>query len=198
MIALLFVGALSSDVVLERSIMRTMNVDADASFTYGLGNGQALGAGAHVMLSFPVWRTRYALGTLEAGASFGYQNEPLALQPWAEGGTTGTTHRLAFAATVGHSFRFGADDRVSFGVHAYAGGVHWISSYRVRYAVAGIEGDGSIAATVPDVGAMLRFTYRPHPVVGFTVQIAAPFYGISPETVVGLFTIGAGVALRFR
>lgn len=196
MIALLFISALSTEITAPKT--PPLNVDADALFTYGLGNGQSLGGGAHVMLSFPVWRTRHALGTIEAGASFGYQNEPLVLQPWAEPGTTGTTHRIAFAATVGHSFRFGAGDRISFGVHVYTGGVHWISSYRVRYVTGGVEGDGSITTTVPDVGAIVRFTYRPHPVVGLNVQLAAPFYGISPDTVVGLFTLGAGVTLRFN
>jgi hypothetical protein len=173
-------------------------VDLDALFSYGLGNGSALGGDAHMMLSFPVWRTARALGTIEVGVKGTYQNEPLSLQPWAEGPTTGTTHRIGFAATVGHSFRFGVGDRISFGVHVYGGGVHWISNYDVRYDAGGIAGPGYINATVPDVGALLRFSFRPHPVVGFTVQIAAPFFGLSPDTVVGLFTVAGGLTLRFK
>lgn len=175
------------------------HVDLDALFTYGLGNGSTLGALLHGTVSLDAWRTSRALGTVELGAWAGYQNEPLSLQPWVTGNsTTGTTHRLPFAFTVGHSFRFGADDRLSFGVHLYAGLVHWRSDYQLNLPSRGFSGAALSTAVSPDVGAFLRFTWRPHPNVGLSLQAGAPFYGVGPETVVGLFTVGGGVSLRFR
>lgn len=175
------------------------HVDLDAQFTYGLGNGNALGGQVNAFASWDLWRTHRALGAIDLGLSFGYVNEPIALQPWNQGtATTGTTHRIPFSLSLGHTFRFGREDRFSFGVHGYVGGVHWISSYRVRFPSRGIEGDGSITDTVKDAGVFLRFTYRPHPVVGLSLQLGAPIFGVSPETIVGLFTIGGGLTVRLR
>ncbi len=129
----------------------------------------------------------------------GYIHEPIELQPWnANRATTGTTHRIPFAVTLGHSFHFGTNERLSVGLHGYAGAVHWISRYRVCFPSRRIEGDGFATATVLDVGAMLRFTWRPHPVVGLSLQLAAPIFGVSPETLVGLFTVAGGLTVRIR
>lgn len=175
------------------------HVDLDAMFTYGLGNGSSLGGQLHLDLAWSVWRTRRALGTLELGLRLGYFNEPMALQPWEAGSSnSGTTHRIPFALTLGHGFRWGRGDRYSFGFHVYAGGVRWLSHYYVRYPSRGIEGPGELERTVVDLGAFLRFTYRPHPVIGLSAQLGGPFYGISPETVVGLFTLGIGLTVRLR
>lgn len=175
------------------------HIDLDGLFTYGLGNGSALGGQLHVDAAWNAWRTRRALGTLELGLRLGYFNEPMALQPWTAGSSnSGTTHRIPFAVTVGHGFRWGRADRFSFGLHVYAGGVRWISHYYVRYPSRGIEGPGELERTVADLGAFLRFTYRPHRVVGLAAQLGGPFYGIGPETVVGLFTVGIGLTVRLR
>ena len=175
------------------------HVDLDGMFTYGLGNGSALGGLLHLDAAWSAWRTRRALGTLELGLRLGYANEPIALQPWEAGSSnSGTTHRIGFALTAGHGFRWGRTDRFSFGLHVYVGGVRWLSHYYVRYPSRGIEGPGELERTVLDLGAFLRFTYRPHPVVGLSAQLGGPFYGISPETVVGLFTLGLGLTVRLR
>ncbi|MFO0580471.1 MAG: hypothetical protein U1A78_41395 [Polyangia bacterium] len=149
-------------------------------------------------MAFSPWRTRHALGMLELGLRLGYYNEPIALQPREAGCSNSSTHRIPFALTAGNGFRWGRADRFSFGLHVYAGGVRWLSHYYVRYPSRGIEGPGEVERTVFDLGAFLRFTCRPHPVVGLAAQLGGPFYGISPETVVGLFTLGIGLTVRLR
>ena len=130
---------------------------------------------------------------------FGYLNEPNSNHPWNLGAsTTGTAHRIPFVITAGHSFRFGRGDRAAFGVHLYAGVVHWISSYDVRFPSYGVAGSSTVERTAPHLGVLLRFTYRPHPIVGLAVQLWAPFYGVGPGTVVSLFAVGAGVTFRAR
>ena len=174
-------------------------MDLEGLFTYSLANGSALGGHVQATASWGVWCTARALGTLELGAFFGYLNEPNSNHPWNLGAsTTGTAHRIPFVITAGHSFRFGRGDRAAFGVHLYAGVVHWISSYDVRFPSYGVAGSSTVERTVPHLGMLLRFTYRPHPIVGLAVQLWAPFYGVGPGTVVSLFAVGAGVTFRAR
>ena len=124
-------------------------MDLEGLFTYSLANGSALGGHVQATASWGVWRTARALGTLELGALFGYLNEPNSNHPWNLGAsTTGTAHRIPFVITAGHSFRFGRGDRAAFGVHLYAGVVHWISSYDVRFPSYGVAGSSTVERTV--------------------------------------------------
>ncbi|MFO0551893.1 MAG: hypothetical protein U0271_26130 [Polyangiaceae bacterium] len=206
--ALVGLGAASLTTFARAEAPRDPRVELDGLFTYGIGNGHALGGRVNVTGLFPAWRTDRANGSLDLGAYGGYENEPIELQPWMDdSATTGTTHRIPFGATFGFGFHFHDGRAVAAGkatherevatlaTYVYLGGVHWISQYEVRYPSRGIEGYGEAIDTVLDAGALVRLGVPIYENLALSFQLGAPFFGIGPSTVIGLFTTGVGLSV---
>jgi hypothetical protein len=181
----------------EPADLRT-HVDLDALFTYSIGSQSALGGELLATVPVRAWDARRVTGTVDAGLLVGAQFEPSALAPWVDHDTTTAlqTH-LRELPSVGHTYRFGRQRQIGLGVHVYGGMVWWRSAATVDLDAQDVHGSTVVSRVVPDAGAFLRFTWRPHPVVGLSILAGAPF-GVTTSYVVDLFTVGAGLTFRVR
>ena len=175
-----------------------VHVRLDTAATYGIGGQSFLGV--HVGMSgyMPVWNTRWATGTFDAGLLLGYGNEPTFLAPWID--TTqvqGATHRISLLARVGHTFHLGLHRGVALGIHLYAGLHEWISSYSVNYANEGVSGSGTAKRSLFVTGAELDFAYRFSQPAGLYLKMGAPF-PYQSSYLATIFTVGAGLTFYLR
>jgi hypothetical protein len=171
----------------------------DAVVTYGIGGQSALGGELHGTASWTLGRGDVD-GALDVGLRLGYENEPAWLAPWLDPrDVDAAAHRLRTHLTLGPTLRFGSAAReFSLGLHAYAGPTFWQSSASVRLPAYDVEGAAQVSRLVLDLGALLRFTWRPDPAVGLAVVVGAPVWGLHSSYLVDLFHVGLGLAFRLR
>lgn len=175
-------------------------VQLDAVATYSIGGQTALGGETLTTVGWKVWETPKAQGDVDVGLWLGVQAEPWSLAPWIDPDqASGMSGRVRILPNLGHTIRFGAERRFSFGVHLYGGAVAWWSEGRVTYDDVGVDGTASDSAVVGDWGGLLRFTAQPHRVVGVSLVAGAPIFGVTSSSyVVDLFTVGAGLTFRLK
>ena len=136
----------------------------------------------------------------DVGLRLGYEAEPSALAPWVDPrDMDAIAHRVRAHLTLGTTLHFGGQAReLSLGLHAYVGATYWESRATVQLARYAVAGTAQLSTGVPDAGAFLRFTWRPHPIVGVAIVAGAPFRGIASSYLVDLFHVGLGLAFRLR
>lgn len=192
-------GVKSESVPAAVANSRVPQLDLDALFTYSIGAQSALGGELLATGAWSVWSKTRVTGTLDVGLLIGYQAEPWVLAPWLDPSeASGSNHRLRLLPNVGHSFRFGARRQLAIGLHVYAGMVYWNSTGTIHYDAQNVHGSASVSRVAFDAGTFLRFTWRPHPVVGMALYMGAPFYGVTSSYAVDLFTVGFGLTFRLR
>lgn len=187
-------------LLLASALAAEPHVDLDALFTYSIGGQSALGGELITTVGAASWQKPKVGGSLDIGLLTGFQAEPWSMAPWIDHDTTtGMTSRVRLLPSVGHSFHFGSKTQVSFGLHLYGGLVVWTSSGRIVLPEHDIDRQETVTRAVGDVGGMLRLQVRPHPVVGASILIGGPFYGLTSSSyAVDLFTVGAGLTFRLR
>jgi hypothetical protein len=176
-----------------------LHLDLTGLFTYGIGNGSALGAWLEVGGYLPVWRTARATGAVDFGMMFQYQNEPMALQPWINpnDGVSVSEQRWQLALTGGHSFYLLPSRNLKFSLFAFAGWTHWKSAGTVAIPEYQLNQSGSREYSGFLLGAGFKLGYSVHRRVSLQLQAGGPF-PVTEDLIRSLFHVGLGVVVHLK
>lgn len=175
-----------------------VHVRLDTAATYGIGGQSFLGVDLKMSGYMPIWDTRLATGTFDAGLVLAYGNEPTFLAPWIDPSQVqGATHRISLLLRLGHTFHMGHRRRAALGFHLFGGLHEWVSSYSLHYANEGISGSATQKKSLLVTGGELDFAYRFSERVGLYLALSAPFpYQSSYAQTI--FHVGAGLTFYLR
>lgn len=175
-----------------------VHVRLDTAATYGIGGQSFLGIDLKMSGYLPIWDTRLATGSFDAGVVLAYGNEPTWLAPWiSPSQVQGATHHISLLARVGHTFHLGTRRRAALGFHLFGGLHEWISAYSVNYANEGVSGSASIKRSLFMTGGELDFAYRFSDPVGLYLEVSAPFPYQSSYAQT-MFHVGTGLTFYLR
>lgn len=178
---------------------KQLHLDLMGLFTYGIGNGSALGTWLELGGYLPVWRTARATGAVDLGLMFQYQNEPMALQPWVSpnDGVSVREQRWQLALTAGHSFYMLPSRNLKFSLFAFAGWTHWKSAGTITIPEYQLDQSGSREYSGLLLGAGFKLAYSVHRRVSLQLQAGGPF-PVTQDLIRSLFHVGLGVVVHLK